>query len=253
MARIDRRIAARLLARSLTVQGSWNYRTMQGGGLAFALLPFLARIHGADPTRLAESVARHSGFYNGHPYLATVAIAALARMESDGASAEEMERFKRAIVSPLGSLGDQFIWARWRPFCGLLAVFLYVVGAPWWVGVTAFLVLYNGGNIGLRVWGLRIGWREGRAVGRALMSSPLRRLPDRLTIPVIFVGGAALPPLVLSTSGLSRIGPGVVIGIALATVLSLLGLWRPGYAAGVAIIGLVLSSVVLVGTGSPWW
>ena len=34
-----------VLLRSFTIQGSWNYRTMLGGGFAFAILPVLRRVY----------------------------------------------------------------------------------------------------------------------------------------------------------------------------------------------------------------
>lgn len=252
MAWINGGMGARFLARSLTIQGSWNYRTMQGGGLGFTLLPFLARLYGNEPRRLAEAVARHSGFYNGHPYLSTVAAAVLARMESEGASSQEMERFKQAVVSPLGSLGDRLVWARLRPLCSMTAVLIFVAGGPWWLAVALFLVMYNVGNLGLRIWGLRAGFREGRQVARALIGSPLRRLPDRLTIPLVVVVGAVLPPLALAVSGASA-GPLVLAGIALALALAFAGAWRPLVAARLAVLGLVAGCLTILALGSTVW
>lgn len=251
MAGLSPLLAARLLVRSLTIQGSWNYRTMQGGGVGFALLPLLTRLYRDEPERLREAVARHCAFYNGHPYLSGIAIAALGRMESDGASPDEMRRFKEAVVSPLGSLGDRLIWARWRPLCSMLAVLIFVVGGPWWLAAGVFLALYNVGNVGLRLWGFRLGWRDGSQVGRALMASPLRRLPDRLTIPLVIVVGAGLPPLASAVSGTPGFGPLIQIAIALA--LALFGMWRPVAAARLAVLGLVVGSLVLAAFGSTVW
>ena len=39
--------------RTFAVQGSWNYRTMIGGGMAFAMLPLLRRIYAGDPVRFS--------------------------------------------------------------------------------------------------------------------------------------------------------------------------------------------------------
>ncbi|UCC47835.1 MAG: PTS system mannose/fructose/sorbose family transporter subunit IID [Gemmatimonadota bacterium] len=241
-------VRLRILLRSLAIQGSWNYQTMQGAGIGFALIPVLARLHRRDPASLAESLKRHTRFYNGHPYLATVAIAAVARMESEQAQAEEIERFKSAIVSPLGSIGDRLVWARWRPLCSLLGLTLFLAGAPWWVASAAFLALYNAVHLALRVWGLHLGWREGRDVGRALMGSPLRRLPDRLTIPLAAVAGALLPLLALGLGGPSGAGSLSVIGIAL--VLAVVGAWRPAVAGRLAVLVPLVGSLVVMALGS---
>ncbi|MGD2217558.1 MAG: PTS system mannose/fructose/sorbose family transporter subunit IID [Gemmatimonadales bacterium] len=251
MAALSRALRLRLLLRSLLVQASWNYRTMQGAGLGFALIPALVRLYRADRTELTKALHRHSGFFNAHPYLSTVAIAALARMESEGANSAQIERFKRAVVSPLGSLGDRLVWARWRPLCSLLAFLIFLLGVPWWVAVGVFLASYNAVHLWLRGWGLRLGWREGREVGRALMGSPLRRLPDRLTIPLAVVSGAIVPLLALAIGGGGSIGPFSATGIALA--LAVAGYGRPGLAGRVAVLGLLVGSLAFVILGSTVW
>lgn len=251
MAKLKQRLGLGMLLRSFAVQGSWNYRTMQGAGIGFALIPVLRRLHGGDRDALAESIGRHTGFFNAHPYLCTVAIAALARMETERADVEQIERFKRALVSPLGSLGDRLVWARWRPLCLLLAILIYLAGASWWVASGVFLALYNAMHLGLRAWGVRLGWREGRRVGRALMGSPLRRLPDRLTIPLAVVSGALLPLIAVNVSGESGIGPVPAIGIAIT--LAALGAWRPAVAGRIAAFGMLLLSLVFIVLGKTAW
>ncbi len=250
MAELRREPGLRVLVRSLTIQASWNYRTMQGAGLAFALIPVLARLSGGDRGALEAAVGRHAGFYNGHPYLSTVAIAALARMESEELDAAQIEQFKNAIVGPLGGLGDRLVWARWRPLCALAAILLFGLGAPWWVAVGTFLVLYNAVQLGLRVWGLRFGWRHGRDVGRALLGSPLRRIPDRITIPLVFAGGAVLPPLALEAGG-GTAGPLPAVLIALA--VAALGYWRPVVSGRLAALGLLAGSLVIVALEMSVW
>ncbi len=244
MDRLSAGLSLRLLLRSLTIQGSWNYRTMQGAGLGFALVPFLTKLHAGDRAALTESIGRHSGFYNAHPYLATVALAALARMEVEGAGAERIDRFKKALISPLGSLGDRLVWARWRPLCSLVGVLLVVAGAAWWLAVGLFLLLYNAMHLGLRIWGLRLGWREGRNVGRALMGSPLRRLPDRLTIPLTVVSGALLPPLALAAG--EGLGWSPYYALAAAFGLGVVGYWRPTLAGRLAALGFFVGMVAFI-------
>jgi PTS system mannose-specific IID component len=251
MARLGRVVALRLLLRSLIVQGSWNYRTMQGAGLGFALIPALRKLKPGDRDAVADSLGRHTGFFNAHPYLSTVAIAAVARMESEAAEPDKIERFKTAIVSPLGSLGDRLVWARWRPLCSLSAILVFLAGAPWWAAIAVFLIPYNTVHLALRTWGLLLGWREGRDVGRALMGSPLRRLPDRLTIPLAVVSGAVVPPLALAVAGTSGVSPLSIVVVALA--LAVVGSWRPAVAGRLAVLGALAGSLVFVLLGNSIW
>lgn len=247
VARISRIQGVQLLLRSLAVQGSWNYRTLQGAGVAYALLPVLSRLHGGDGAALARSVGRHTDFFNAHPYFATIAIGALARMETEGIDDEAISHFKRALVGPLGTLGDRLIWARWRPFCLLLAILIFFAGAPWWVVSAAFLLLYNVLHFGLRIWGLRLGWQQGRDVARVLLSSPLRRLPDRLTIPLAAVSGAVLPPVALLLGAGAGVSPLAIISTALP--LAVVGYWRPVLVGRLAVAGLIVGALVLAAFG----
>lgn len=219
--------------------------------MGFVLIPILKRLYGTDREALHEALGRHVGFFNANPYMATVAATALARMEGDGVTAEQVQRFKSALVSPLGSLGDRLIWARWRPLCVLLAVLAFLAGVPWWGVCVFFLVLYNAVPMGLRVWGLRIGWRHGIDVGRTLMSSRLRRLPDRLTIPLAIVSGAVLPPLFLVFGGTSGVNPIPVIGVAV--VLAAVGYYRPVAVRRIVTAGLIAAAVCVIGLELTIW
>ncbi len=244
MAELTLMLRLRVLARSLAIQGSWNFRTMLGAGTAFALIPLLSSLFKGDREALARAVGRHAGFFNAHPYMASVAIGALARMEFEAADQEEIQRFRNVLVGPLGSLGDRLVWARWRPLCSIFAVLLVATGAVWWVAAGLFLLLYNSAHLSLRAWGLGLGWREGRRVGAALRASPLRRLPDRLTIPLAVISGLLLPPLALAIGEGSGVEPISLIGISL--ILAAAGYWRPATVGRAAALILVLGSLVMI-------
>ncbi|TFG63020.1 MAG: hypothetical protein E4H28_06945, partial [Gemmatimonadales bacterium] len=125
------------------------------------------------------------------PYLASMAVGALARMEFEGASADDITRFRVALRGPLGTLGDRTVWAEWRPFCLLVAIMLFGLGLqPLWCAAV-FLVGYNIGHVWLRVWGFRRGWQEGREIGRLLRAFPFQRFTDRLWPITMYLLGAA--------------------------------------------------------------
>jgi len=226
--------------RSFAVQGSWNYRTMIGGGVAYALLPLLQRIHAGNPVALKESIERHSSAFNAHPYLTPVAIGAFARMEHDGHDAATIERFRAALRGPLGALGDQAVWAGWRPFCTLGATIAFCLGLDPRLAALAFVLVYNAAHLALRVWGLRAGWAHGLDVGRVLKGSPLKAVGARLvpineallgTVMVLLLARA--PDLVASPT----------LGGVVATV-SLGAFFLPGRAGTVAILALFASCAV---------
>ncbi len=176
--------------RSFLIQGSWNYRTMIGGGFAFAILPVLRRAKGAGTEEFKESLQRHSEHFNAHPYFANLALGAACSMEEENRDPEEIRRFKSAIRGPLGGLGDALIWVGWRPATVLAALVLALAGAPPILSVLFFLVVYNLGHLALRSWGFRVGRERGRRIGDSLRVAALARKADQLSgIGVFLLGG----------------------------------------------------------------
>lgn len=165
------RALTRTLLRSFSVQGSWNFETMLGYGFGYALLPVLRDVHGADGPAVRQAAERHSRLFNSHPYLSPLALAAVARLEVERQPPQLIERFKTALRGALGGLGDRVVWAGWRPACILLSLVVLLAGAPWWLGVGGFLLIYNAGHLALRWWGFRVGWREGMSVAARLRGS----------------------------------------------------------------------------------
>jgi PTS system mannose-specific IID component len=191
--RLDAWTRASVLLRSFAIQGSWNYRTLIGGGFGFALLPALRRIYADQPERLDDAVERHTQLFNSHPYLAPMALGAVAAMEASGEGPQVVDRFKTAVRGSLGTLGDRLVWAGWRPVCLLFALALLLAGAAWWVGVVAFLMVYNAGHLLLRLWVYRLGLREGKSVGERLRHSPLGDVQRALPVVGAFLVGLMVP------------------------------------------------------------
>ena len=132
----------RALLRLFTLQGSWNYERMQGVGMGYAAEPVLSDLKASDPARHAEAVVRSAEFFNGHPYLAGLALGALVRAEYDAVPGPQILRLRTALCSPLGALGDQFFWAGLLPT--LIGVTLVAItrGVGGWA-VVSFLMVYN--------------------------------------------------------------------------------------------------------------
>ena len=152
---------------------------MLGSGFAFCMIPLLRR-RGLSGDGLDDAVRSHMGTFNAHPYLAGVALGAVARMDGSGMDVETIDRFKRAIQGSLGGLGDLLIWGAWRPATLLLALVLAWAGAPPWVPVCVFLVVYNGGHFLIRWWGYSRGLQYGKDVGVWLRGAELSRMAERI-------------------------------------------------------------------------
>lgn len=211
----------RSFLRLFAVQGSWNYERMMGLGVGVAeeaLLRDLAA-HG-DGAGYRAAVARGARFFNAHPYLAGLAVGAAARAEHDGVPPAQIERLRNALVSPLGALGDQLVWAAWLPLLAAAALAAIALGANW-IAVLAFVVVYNVGHIGLRWWALSVGWTHGTRVVSALQASGLQHA-TRWAVPAMgLVTGFAMP----------------LVAYALATPF---GGWQRLALAAVAVAGFVV-------------
>jgi mannose PTS system EIID component len=243
-----RGVRIRMLLRSFAVQGSWNYETLIGTGFVFALLPALRRVYGERGEELDAAVARHTDLFNSHPYFATVAVGAVAKLEAEGTPPAVIQRFKTALRGSLGSIGDRLVWTSWRPMCSLVAIVLLLLGLSWWVAVLCFLVLYNALHLAIRTFGLDIGLRGGLEVGRVLREAPIQPVIEIASrvgsvlvgVGVILASAPALSDLTIAPLALIAAGAGLVLGmrarraiIALlvaTTVLSLL-LGIAGYGA----------------------
>jgi len=226
--------------RTFAVQGSWNYRTLVGAGLAYALAPLLVRIHAEDPAALRRSVERHAGKFNAHPYLTPVAVGALARLEQDGAEDDTIRRFRDGLQAPLGALGDQVVWAGWRPFCAFLSGLLFLLGLGPVLAAVLFLMVYNAGHLYVRVWGFRLGWREGFDVGAALKAIPADRISRGFAVANQGLIGAVA---VLLLSRAPAVDAGAWLGVS-AAAAGLVGYVAQGRTAGFAIAALVLACLV---------
>jgi PTS system mannose-specific IID component len=229
----------RVFARLFAVQGSYNYEAMIGNGIAFAAEPALRHLpggRGGDAYRAA--IARHSRYFNAHPYLAAVAVGALVRAELDGENPELVERFRTACCGPLGAAGDRLVWAGWLPFCSALALLAYGLGASAAGVLLVFVGTYNVGHVALRAWGLRAGYSQGLKVAEALGSPILRTGPVHVARALAAVAGAALPVVLLRIHAAPRPSFGLAMGAA-ALLAFALARWQArvdGWRAGVALL-----------------
>ncbi len=215
------RVRLAMLLRSFTIQGSWNYETLIGAGFGFTLLPALRWLYADRPDELCAALARHTELFNSHPYMVTVAVGTVCRLEAEGAEPAIIQRVKTGLRGALGSLGDRLVWTVWRPLSVLLGLILLLGGAPWWVAVVVFLVIYNTLHIALRIQGLNIGLRAGLEIGRFLRESPFQKLIERGSQVAAFLVGVAVvmqaAPAVRDPQAAALVVASVVLGFWLGS------------------------------------
>jgi PTS system mannose-specific IID component len=219
--RLPWRTTAAILVRLLAIQGAWNYETLLGNGIGFCIEPALRLLpSGIHSPEFKAALARESRYFNAHPYLASIAVGALARAELDGEPPARIERFRTALCGPLGSVGDRLVWAGWLPFCSLASLAIFGLGGSTFAVVSFFLLTYNAGHLGLRLWGLHTGWTHGLRVASALGNPVLRRGPQQIGRLAALATGIAIPLALGRVIGPGRnlIG-GVLVGVALGSIL----------------------------------
>ncbi len=207
--------------RTFLVQASWNYDRMVGTGVAFASEPILRDLPGGpEGSHYREALGRANQYFNGHPYLTAFAVGALARAEFDGVDHHKLSHLRKALTGPLGSIGDQLIWAGALPISSGLGLVLAVTVSPV-VAIVVALLAYNSIHLTLRTWALFAGWRAGTQVAQQL-ATPLLQ------------------------SGLRAAGPmtGLVLGFALPLVAA--WLIRSFDSGGLIGIGIVACSGLLI-------
>jgi mannose PTS system EIID component len=195
-------IRVSMLLRLLAIQGAWNFETLVGNGIGFCVEPALRLLPGGtrgDAYR--EALARQSQYFNAHPYLAAIAVGALARAELESVPPAKIERFRTALCGPLGSVGDRLVWASWLPACSLAALAAFGLGFGAIPTLTLFLVTYNAGHLAIRYWGLRTGLERGLDIAGSLGNPVLRRGPQYIGRAGALLAGVALPVTVARITG----------------------------------------------------
>ena len=230
-----------IFSRTLAIQGSWNYETLIGNGIGFCVEPALRLLPGGvRSAAFKQAMTRESAYFNAHPYLASVAVGALARAELSGVPAERIERFRTALCGPLGSVGDRLVWAGWLPFSSLVALLAFGVGASPVAVLVIFLSLYNVGHLALRVWGLHVGWTRGLGVASALGNPVFRVGPMYVSRAAAAVAGVAVPLTAARLLGHHVALIGVVLGASAVVAAGLVRLHGrvEGYKLALVLIAL---------------
>ena len=206
--------------RLFVFQASMNPERLQGLGMATAVEPLLRDLNGGPAGKAHRAaMGRAAGFFNTHPYLAGLAVGAVAKAEHQGLSAQQVDRLRTALKGPLGSLGDRLIWAGALPAAAAIGLILVTVTHPL-VAIGGFLLLFNAVHMTLRLWGLQAGWRAGVKVAEALRH-PVLQAGLKAVGPVAALAIGAAIPVVAEwlTVGFDTAARWGTVGVALTTVV----------------------------------
>ena len=194
------------------LQALWNYQNLQGTGFLFALIPFLSK----QKDKEDEDHAKYHGFFNAHPYMASLAIGATLRREATSSQDRiSIQEYHNTLAGPLGLVGDSLFWRTTKPACALLGILIsYIIYgdslAPI-AAVAGFLLVYNVTHFRIRWWGLRRGWELGDNVLAALREPLMVRLLKSATVEGAIFLGMATAAIFATAATLSIWGPTIMV------------------------------------------
>ncbi len=207
----------RSLLRLLSLQASFTFERLQGVGVAVAEEPLLEPLRD-DDARARAARGRSAQYFNAHPFMAGIAVGALARAELDGEPGERILRLRTALSGPLGALGDQLFWAGIVP--SIMGVMLIASGLGH--GLQALLgmvVGYNVCRLLVTGWGLRLGLAHGTGVAGEISHSRLREMATVAGTLAAVIIGAAIPWVaqwLLAGAARARLLGFFLVGLAIA-------------------------------------
>lgn len=163
--------------RSFFMQAAWNFKSMISIGWCFALIPVGKRLF-QDREQYKKFLKRHLLFFNAHPYFASYALGSVAYLEekevqSLESNLEQIEKFKNAVIGPLGALGDQLFWATIKPasiLLGFAGVLMLDTVIHKMLSIILALLIYNIPHFYVRFFGLKRGYKEGLGIYKTLHS-----------------------------------------------------------------------------------
>ena len=213
---------------------------MQNLGFAFSVLP-LADYFRKNGKPVDELLVRHLETFNTHPYLIAPILGSVIRLEEEDAGVKAAE-LKDAVSAPYAALGDSFFWGAFRPFAGIAAAVVALLGyvaAP-----LVMLCIYNIPHLWIRIGGFMAGYRRGRESVMFIRDLDLHRQARWIrwmSIIVLSIFG------VITASSFSRIvAPQLPTAFVLLLILVLFFAVRKGLSQVILLYG---SAVVLLGLG----
>lgn len=183
-----------IFLRSLFLQSVWNYERMQNIGFAFTFLPWLRRLYSNDKQKFYDRLKAHCGFFNTHPYFASLLIGIVMKLEEEYSKgeipAEQVMRTKTMLAGPIAAIGDRLIWSTWRTFCGIIAVSYFLIHGQYFnktanilTGILLYLILYNlFGHIPIRLFGISLGYNYSKKVVEKISKFQLQKVLDIIRI-----------------------------------------------------------------------
>jgi mannose/fructose/N-acetylgalactosamine-specific phosphotransferase system component IID len=158
------------------IASSRNSKTIDGLGFYHALAPRFSELAATDG-EFEDLAARHLGYFNANPLLASFVVGAVANLEErrragDDISRERIESAKRALSSVSTAKGDYFFDVVLLPLALTIASIFAIYHS--YIGLVIFLALYNIYHFRSRLGGYLGSVQLGEGVGREFIAGLFR-------------------------------------------------------------------------------
>lgn len=254
---------------TLGSQMSWNYETMQSGGVVLTLGPILRKLYKNDE-EFKEALISHFTFFNTNPWIGNIIMGATIAVEEnhEGEDASEVRKtvasIKTGLMGPLAGIGDAVLFVIPMTIFGALAGYMAKDGSP--IGIL-FGLAYCIACLFVRRWMLFMGYRQGNKFVTSL-AGQLKSLTNSASMLGLMVVGGLISstvtvniPMVFKTGSvkvglqdtLNQICPNLVPAILVALIYWLLG--KKNFTSTKAIVLIIIIAFVgyftgILGTGS---
>ena len=256
---ITKKELRKVLWRSLSLQGCFNYERMQAIGYCYAMIPVLEKIY-PDKEQMAEALKRHVGFFNTSPQIVTFILGSSIALEEKNSQEEDFDvdsvnSIKAALMGPLAGIGDAFFWGTFRIIGAGVGTGLALQGNI--IGALLFILIYNVPHYLLRIKGLDIGYNRGM---QFIQTAYQDGMIEKLTAAAKIIGAAVIgamissmvklsTPLVLNFGDSELVIQSIFDGIMpkllpILLTFGIYGLVKKGYKTTTIMIILILSGII---------
>ena len=198
------KIRISLLVRSFFIQAFWNFHNFQAVGLLFVLNGIKKFLKFRNSDEVKSFYKRNYTFYNGHPYFSGITAGVIAKTEIESKDKPELEdtliKFREAITSPLGAIGDLLLWSNLRPLLLTIPIYFYLLGLPLEIVVIFIFIsflLYNIYHLKIRWWAFSEGLDLGFNVCKKFNMHYFEKTINYLSRTLIITLSALLSSLVI--------------------------------------------------------
>lgn len=172
-------------------QASFNYERIHALAFCVDMIPTIKRVYKKKEDQIA-ALKRHNTFFNVTPAFCGPVIGLTSALEQAKSQGEDIDvstinSLKVGLMGPLCGVGDPVMWGTLRPILAALGATLALQGS--WLGPLIFFLVFNIIRLGIKWYGLKLGFSEGMSLVQELSGNFLKKLTEGATVLGLFIMG----------------------------------------------------------------